>query len=94
MCVASSDVCFSLVKTVSRKSVFFPVVRSSLSVIQDDDLRCQHPDPLDEPTNHLDMESITALNNGLIKFPGVILFHLTRPSVCADNCKPYHGNPS
>jgi ATPase subunit of ABC transporter with duplicated ATPase domains len=29
---------------------------------------------LDEPTNHLDMESITALNNGLIKFPGVILF--------------------
>ena len=28
----------------------------------------------DEPTNHLDMESITALNNGLIKFPGVILF--------------------
>ena len=29
---------------------------------------------LDEPTNHLDMESITALNNGLVKFPGVILF--------------------
>ena len=29
---------------------------------------------LDDPTNHLDMESITALNNGLIKFPGVILF--------------------
>ena len=29
---------------------------------------------LDEPTNHLDMESITALNNGLIKFPGVLLF--------------------
>ena len=29
---------------------------------------------LDAPTNHLDMESITALNNGLIKFPGVILF--------------------
>ena len=29
---------------------------------------------LDEPTNHLDMESITALNNGLINFPGVILF--------------------
>ncbi len=24
---------------------------------------------LDEPTDHLDMESITALNNGLIKFP-------------------------
>ena len=29
---------------------------------------------LAEPTNHLDMESITALNNGLIKFPGVCLF--------------------
>ena len=28
----------------------------------------------DEPTNHLDMESITALNNGMIKFPGVELF--------------------
>ena len=28
----------------------------------------------DEPTNHLDLESITALNNGMIKFPGVILF--------------------
>ncbi|MBR5248184.1 MAG: ATP-binding cassette domain-containing protein [Lachnospiraceae bacterium] len=28
----------------------------------------------DEPTNHLDMESITALNNGLIKFSGVALF--------------------
>ena len=31
---------------------------------------------LDEPTDHLDMESITALNNGLIKFPGVLLFAL------------------
>ena len=29
---------------------------------------------LDEPTNHLDMESISALNDALIKFPGVILF--------------------
>ena len=29
---------------------------------------------LDEPTNHLDMESITALNNGLIKFPGMAMF--------------------
>ena len=29
---------------------------------------------LDEPTNHLDMESITALNNGLKKVPGVLLF--------------------
>ena len=29
---------------------------------------------LDEPTNHLDLESITALNNGLISFPGTLLF--------------------
>jgi ATPase subunit of ABC transporter with duplicated ATPase domains len=29
---------------------------------------------LDEPTNHLDLESITALNNGLIAFSGVVLF--------------------
>ena len=28
----------------------------------------------DEPTNHLDMESITALNNGVMKFKGVTLF--------------------
>jgi ATPase subunit of ABC transporter with duplicated ATPase domains len=30
---------------------------------------------LDEPTNHLDLEAITALNNGLIAFPGVLLFN-------------------
>jgi ATPase subunit of ABC transporter with duplicated ATPase domains len=29
----------------------------------------------DEPTNHLDLEAITALNEGLIAFPGVILFN-------------------
>jgi ATPase subunit of ABC transporter with duplicated ATPase domains len=29
---------------------------------------------LDEPTNHLDLESITAVNNGLIRFPGTVLF--------------------
>jgi ATPase subunit of ABC transporter with duplicated ATPase domains len=28
----------------------------------------------DEPTNHLDLESITALNNGLMNFKGTILF--------------------
>jgi ATPase subunit of ABC transporter with duplicated ATPase domains len=30
---------------------------------------------LDEPTNHLDLEAITALNNGLAAFPGVIMFN-------------------
>jgi len=29
---------------------------------------------MDEPTNHLDLESITALNNGLIAFSGTLLF--------------------
>ncbi|MEG0368938.1 MAG: ATP-binding cassette domain-containing protein [Hungatella sp.] len=29
---------------------------------------------LDEPTDHLDMEAITALNNGMTKFPGVLIF--------------------
>ncbi|HSH04914.1 MAG TPA: ATP-binding cassette domain-containing protein [Anaerolineae bacterium] len=29
---------------------------------------------LDEPTNHLDLEAITALNDSLIRFPGVLLF--------------------
>jgi len=29
---------------------------------------------LDEPTNHLDLEAITALNDGLVEFPGVLLF--------------------
>ena len=29
---------------------------------------------LDEPTNHLDLETITTMNNALIKFPGTVLF--------------------
>ncbi len=29
---------------------------------------------LDEPTNHLDLESIQALNNGLINFKGAMIF--------------------
>ncbi len=29
---------------------------------------------MDEPTNHLDLEAITALNDGLIEFPGVLFF--------------------
>ena len=30
---------------------------------------------MDEPTNHLDLESIQALNNGLVDYAGVVLFH-------------------
>jgi ATPase subunit of ABC transporter with duplicated ATPase domains len=29
---------------------------------------------MDEPTNHLDLESITALNNALVEFPGNLIF--------------------
>jgi ATPase subunit of ABC transporter with duplicated ATPase domains len=29
---------------------------------------------MDEPTNHLDLESITALNEGMVEFKGVLLF--------------------
>ena len=29
---------------------------------------------LDEPTNHLDLESITAFNDGMVSFPGIVLF--------------------
>ena len=29
---------------------------------------------LDQPTNHLDLESITAVNNALIAFPGTVIF--------------------
>ena len=29
---------------------------------------------LDEPTDHLDMEAITALNTGMVKFSGVLIF--------------------
>ena len=32
---------------------------------------------LDEPTNHLDLESITAVNNGLINFPGTIFIYFS-----------------
>ena len=39
----------------------------------------------DEPTNHLDMESITALNNGMIKFPGVIC---SSHPVTTRSCRP------
>ena len=49
---------------------------------------------LDEPTDHLDMESITALNNGMMKFPGVLLFSSRDHQIVADDSKPYYGNPS
>ena len=70
---ASWDVCFSLARTVKRVRVLSggEKVRCLLSKMM---ISGANILILDEPTNHLDMESITALNNGLIKFPGVILF--------------------
>ena len=47
---------------------------------------------LDEPTNHLDMESITALNTGLVKFSGVMLFASHDHQFVQTNCKQNHGN--
>ncbi|MCK5069045.1 MAG: ATP-binding cassette domain-containing protein, partial [Desulfocapsa sp.] len=46
-------------------------VRCLLSKMMLSDANCLI---MDEPTNHLDLESITAMNNGLINFPEVILF--------------------
>ena len=74
MFVDSSDVCSSLAKTVSKRVRVLSggeKVRCLLSKMM---ISGANILILDEPTNHLDMESITALNNGLIKFPGVILF--------------------
>ena len=74
MYVASSEECSSRAKTVSRKVRVLSggeKVRCLLSKMM---ISGANILILDEPTNHLDMESITALNNGLIKFPGVILF--------------------
>ncbi len=43
---------------------------------------------LDDPTNHLDLESITALNDGLIAFKGSLLFSSHDHEF--DNSKPYY----
>ena len=54
----------------------------------------------DEPTNHLDMESITALNDGMIKFPGVMLFSSRDHEIVETTAnrimeiEPHHGNPA
>ena len=74
MSAVSSDVCCSPEMTVPKKMRVLSggekvrVLLSRMMIMGSNVLI------LDEPTDHLDMESITALNNGLIKFPGVILF--------------------
>ena len=57
-----------------KKSRYSPVGKGKMSIVPVMISRRQTILIFDEPTNHLDMESITALNNGMMKFPGVILF--------------------
>ena len=45
---------------------------------------------LDQPTNHLDLESITAVNNGLIELPRQRAFHQSGPPVHHDHCEPHY----
>ena len=74
MSAASSDVCSSPVTTASNGSMFSPVENVSAVCSPRMMMSGANTMILDEPTNHLDMESITALNNGLMKYPGVLLF--------------------
>ena len=46
---------------------------------------------LDQPTNHLDLESITAVNNGLMDFKGVILFSSHDHEFVQTVAGPDHG---
>ena len=46
----------------------------------------------DEPTDHLDMESITALNNGMTKFPGVIISPSRDHQIVETTAQPYYGD--
>ena len=49
---------------------------------------------MDDPTNHLDLESITALNNGLIEYKGTLLFnshdHQFRADVATASSRSCH----
>ena len=59
---------------VKKVRKYFPEVKKSAACLSKMMISGANVLILDEPTNHLDMESITALNNGLIKFPGVLFF--------------------
>ena len=74
MFVSSLAECYSPVMQVLRKFAYFPVVKKVRVMLSKLMISGANVLIVDEPTDHLDMESITALNNGLIKFPGVLLF--------------------
>lgn len=63
----AGDDCFKKVKVLSGGEK----VRCLISKLMLSNANCLI---LDEPTNHLDLESITALNNALIAYPGVVIF--------------------
>ena len=75
---------------MKKVKVFIRWRKGTLSAFQRTTISGANCLVLDEPTNHLDMESITAPNNGLIKFPGVALFSCHDHQVCTDNGKPYY----
>ena len=62
------------VKTVRRKFRYYPEERSVRVLLSRMMIQGANVLVFDDPTNHLDMESITSLNNALIKFDGVIIF--------------------
>ena len=74
MSADSLAVCSFLARTVLKRCVYSPVVKKYVYSSARMMIEASNVLILDEPTDHLDMESITALNNGLIKFPGVLLF--------------------
>ena len=66
--------CYLPVKTVRRKFRYYPEERRLEFLLSRMMIQGANVLVFDDPTNHLDMESITSLNNALIKFDGVIIF--------------------
>ena len=59
---------------VKKKPLFFLVEKKFVVCLSKMMLSDANVLLLDEPTNHLDLESIQALNNGLITFKGAMIF--------------------
>ncbi|MEI3407138.1 MAG: hypothetical protein V8Q79_11375 [Christensenellales bacterium] len=74
ICAAFWDGCSSPATMYSSLCVSSPAVRRSAACFPRMMMYGANVLVLDQPTNHLDLESITAVNNGLIEFKGIILF--------------------